>query len=92
MKTATQAMIRFGYAVAEILQRRLVTGYPSPQIVQWKESDLTKAFTRRLRLVGVSGVSLHSFVCGVSAAPISGTDKIAAARQIRNIFACITKL
>ena len=54
-------MIRFGDSVAQILQRRPATGYLFPQIVQWKESDRAKAFIRRLRLVGVSGVSLHSY-------------------------------
>jgi len=61
MKTGSQAMIRFGDAVVQILQRRPATGYLFPQIVQWKESDRAKAFIRRLRLVGVSGVSLHSY-------------------------------
>ena len=61
MKTGSQAMIRFGDSVAQILQRRPATGYLFPQIVQWKESDRAKAFIRRLRLVGVSGVSLHSY-------------------------------
>ena len=61
MKTGSQAMIRFGDAVAQILQRRPATGYLFSQIVQWKESDRAKAFIRRLRLVGVSGVSLHSY-------------------------------
>ena len=61
MKTGSQAMIRFGDAVASILQARPATGYLFSQIVQWKESDRAKAFIRRLRLVGVSGVSLHSY-------------------------------
>jgi integrase len=61
MKTGSQAMIRFGDAMGQILQRRPATGYLFPQIVQWKESDRAKAFIRRLRLVGVSGVSLHSY-------------------------------
>jgi len=61
MKTGSQAIIRFGDAVVQILQRRPATGYLFPQIVQWKESDRAKAFIRRLRLVGVSGVSLHSY-------------------------------
>jgi len=61
MKTRSQALIRFGDAVAQILQRRPTMGYLFPQIVQWKESDRGKAFIRRLRLVGVSGVSLHSY-------------------------------
>jgi integrase len=61
MKTSSQAMIRFGDAVARILQSRPATGYLFPQIVQWRESDRAKAFIRRIRLVGVSGVSLHSY-------------------------------
>lgn len=61
MKTGSQALIRFGDAVVQILQRRPATGYLFPQVVQWKESDRAKAFIRRLRLVGVSGVSLHSY-------------------------------
>jgi len=61
MKTGSQAMIRFGDAIVQTLQRRPTAGYLFPQIVQWKESDRAKAFIRRLRLVGVSGVSLHSY-------------------------------
>ena len=61
MKTGTQAIIRFGDTVAEILHSRPATGNLFPQIVLWKESDRAKAFIRRLRLVGVSGVSLHSY-------------------------------
>ncbi len=37
MKTGSQAMIRFGDAAAQILQRCPVTGHLFPQIVQWKE-------------------------------------------------------
>jgi hypothetical protein len=61
MKTGSQAMIHFGEAVANILQSRLATGHLFPQIVCWKESDRAKAFSRRCTLVGVSGVSLHSY-------------------------------
>lgn len=61
MKTGTQAMIRFGDAVVDLLRRRPATGYLLPQIVRWKESDRAKAFIRRCRLVEVSGVSLHSY-------------------------------
>jgi integrase len=61
MKTGSQAMIHFGDAVANILKSRPVTGYLFPKIVCWKESDRAKAFTRRCALVGVSGVSLHSY-------------------------------
>jgi hypothetical protein len=61
MKTGTQAVIRFGEAVVKILERRPTTGCLFPQVVQWKESDRAKAFIRRCKLVGVSGVSLHSY-------------------------------
>jgi integrase len=61
MKTGSQATIHFGPAVASILQSRPVTGYLFPQILSWKESDRAKAFTRRCRLVGVTGISLHSY-------------------------------
>jgi integrase len=61
MKTDSQAMIHFGDAVANILKSRPVTGYLFPKIVCWKESDRAKAFSRRCTLVGVSGISLHSY-------------------------------
>lgn len=57
----TQALIRFGDDVAQILSSRPATGCLFPQIVRWKESDREKAFIRRLRLAGVSGVSLHCY-------------------------------
>jgi integrase len=61
MKTGSQAMIRFGDGVAELLRSRPVSGELFPQVARWKESDRAKAFIRRCRLVGVSGVSLHSY-------------------------------
>lgn len=61
MKTGSQATIRFGDTVAELLRKRPVSGPLFPQIIRWKESDRAKAFIRRLRLVGISGVSLHSY-------------------------------
>jgi integrase len=61
MKTGSQATIHFGDLVAELLRARPVTGYLFPQIALWKESDRGKAFIRRCRLVGVSGVCLHSY-------------------------------
>jgi integrase len=61
MKTGSQAMIHFGDAVAELLRSQPASGCLFPQIARWKESDRGKAFIRRCRLVGVSGVSLHSY-------------------------------
>jgi integrase len=61
MKTRTQAVIRFGEEAASILQRRALGEVLFPQVSRWKESDRAKAFIRRCRLVGVQGVSLHSY-------------------------------
>ncbi len=61
MKTGSQAMLHFGDGVAELLRARPATGCLFPQVAHWKESDRGKAFIRRCRLVGVSGVSLHSY-------------------------------
>jgi integrase len=61
LKTASQAIIRFGDAAEKILRSRPDNGYLFPQIVRWKESDRAKAFSRRCRLVNISGVSLHSY-------------------------------
>jgi len=61
LKSGTPANIRFGEAVEKILRARTKSGCLFPQIIRWKESDRAQAFSRRLRLVGVSGVSLHSY-------------------------------
>jgi len=60
-KTGSQALIRFGDSIAELLRSRPATGYLFPQIVRRNESDRASAFTRRCRLAGVSGVSLHCY-------------------------------
>ncbi len=61
MKTGSQATIHFGDTVAACLAARPAAGPLFPQIIRWRESDRGKAFIRRCRLVGVSGVSLHSY-------------------------------
>jgi integrase len=61
MKTGTPVVIRFGNAVERIVKLRGNRGYLFPQIAAWKESDRAKAFIRRCKRVGVSGVSLHSY-------------------------------
>ncbi len=61
MKTGTQARIHFGDTVAAILHSRPTSGHLFPLVANWKESDRAKAFIRRCRLVGVSGVCLHSY-------------------------------
>ena len=60
-KTGTMSLIRFGDSVVEILQSRPQKGFLFPMIALWKQADRGKAFIRRCRLVGVSGVSLHSY-------------------------------
>jgi integrase len=60
-KNQSPALIRFGQAVERIVKPRATRGYLFPQIATWKESDRAKAFSRRCRLVGVSGVCLHSY-------------------------------
>ena len=60
-KTGSRAFQHFGDAVAQILVRRPATGLLFPHIAPWKESDRAKAFMRRCRRVGISGVSLHSY-------------------------------
>ena len=60
-KTGSHAVIHFGESVAGVLRSRPATGCLFPQIARWKESDRAKAFIRRCKLMGVSGVSLHSY-------------------------------
>jgi integrase len=61
LKTRNVSLIRFGDSVVEILQSRAQKGFLFPMIALWKQADRGKAFIRRCRLVGVSGVSLHSY-------------------------------
>jgi integrase len=61
VKTNSLALIRFDEAVEAILRERPASGYLFPQIAEWKHSDRAKAFIRRCKLIGVSGVSLHSY-------------------------------
>jgi integrase len=61
MKSGSQATIHFGDAVALILRSRPTNGNLFPQIGLWTAKDRAKTFIRRCRLVGVSGVSLHSY-------------------------------
>ncbi len=60
-KTGTAARIHFGGQAAAILEQLPREGLIFPKIGEWKESDRAKAFIRRCKLVGVSGVSLHSY-------------------------------
>jgi len=60
-KTGSYATIHFGDTVAGIFQARPNQGFLFPMISRWKESDRASIFSRRKKLVGVSGVSLHSY-------------------------------
>jgi len=61
MKSKTPAIVRFGETVAAILKTLAAEGPLFPMLSGWPETDRAKAFTRRCRLVGVTGVSLHSY-------------------------------
>jgi len=61
MKTGSVSVVHFGEATAEILRSRPQEGVLFPMIALWKEADRGKAFIRRCKLVGVSGVSLHCY-------------------------------
>ena len=61
IKTGTPVVVRIGDAVERIVKPRAKQGYLFPKIAAWKESDRGKAFIRRCKLVGVCGVSLHSY-------------------------------
>ena len=60
-KTGSLSVLHFGEAVAAILERRPRSGLLFPMLALWKEVDRGKAFIRRCKLVGVSGVSLHCY-------------------------------
>ena len=61
MKTGSIVQLHFGGDAEQILNDLPGEGFLFPHIAPMKESDRAKAFIRRLRLVGVSGVSLHSY-------------------------------
>jgi integrase len=61
MKTGSVVQLSFGDELASILSDLPSEGFLLPRIAMMKESDRAKAFIRRCGLVGVSGVSLHSY-------------------------------
>jgi len=60
-KTGTISLLHFGDSVAAILKTRPEKGLLFPMLGLWKQADRGKAFIRRCKLVGVSGVSLHCY-------------------------------
>ena len=61
MKTGSVVQLHFADTVANLLNDLPGEGLILPRIAKMKESDRAKAFWRRRNLVGVSGVSLHSY-------------------------------
>lgn len=61
MKTQSHVQLHFGADVKALLRKLPNKGFLFPHIAKMKESDRAKAFIRRCRLVGVSGVSLHCY-------------------------------
>ncbi len=61
MKTGNHAIAHFGNSVAGILRTLPTQGPLFPMLASWPETDRAKAFIRRCRHVGVSGVCLHSY-------------------------------
>jgi integrase len=64
MKTGTVVQLHLGKEAEQILSDLPSEGFLFPHIAGMKESDRAKAFIRRCKLVGVKGVSLHSYRYG----------------------------
>ena len=60
-KNSSPVVISFGEVVASVLEACPNQGYLLPTVANWNESDRGSLFARRCRLVGVKGVSLHSY-------------------------------
>jgi integrase len=60
-KTGTMSLISFGKDVAAILQKLPREGELFPALARIHERHRAKMFIKRLKTVGVSGVSLHSY-------------------------------
>ena len=61
MKTGSIAIVRFNDTLAEILRRRDQTGFLFPALVKLNESVRSTRFSRRLKKLKISGVTLHSY-------------------------------
>jgi integrase len=60
-KTGTMSLIAFGSEVAAILKMLPSSGELFPALARIHERHRAKMFIKRLKTVGVSGVSLHSY-------------------------------
>jgi integrase len=60
-KTGSRVELHFGDGVATLLKELPTSGPLFPHLAKMNQSDRGIAFTRRCKLVGVSGVTLHSY-------------------------------
>lgn len=60
-KTGVPVVISFGTEAAAILQALWKTGPLFPSMARIKENHRAKMFIKRLRTVGITGISLHSY-------------------------------
>lgn len=61
-KTGTPVVLQFGDELADLLRDHLrVQGPLFPRLVELQEKHRAKLFNRRCRLLGIKGVSLHSY-------------------------------
>jgi len=60
-KNRSPVLITFGRAMANLFKICPAKGYLMPKISRMTESDRGSLFSRRCRLVGVKGVTLHSY-------------------------------
>jgi integrase len=60
-KTGTMSLISFGDAVAAIFQKLPNSGELFPALARIHERHRAKMFIKRLKTVGITGVSLHSY-------------------------------
>jgi integrase len=60
-KTGLQVVIAFGAEAASVLESLPKFGPLFPRIARIKESHRAKMFSKRLRTVGITGISMHSY-------------------------------
>jgi integrase len=60
-KTGTPSLVRFGPSVESILKHLPTQGFLFPRLQTLNESRRADYFRKRCQMVGVSGVSLHSY-------------------------------
>jgi integrase len=60
-KTDVPVVITFGADAASLLQSLPKSGQLFPRIARIKENHRAKMFIKRLRTVGITGISMHSY-------------------------------